>query len=260
MSNLIDLDHDDSIQMALAQIIWWGLGLTMIYDTAERVFHLPHLWAIAMYSSLMIISAWLRVRAMTVVGVLLLPVLLATIYFSWRGGISGQGYGAQWTQMLSTKGKEYMGWLLLVAGSFITGQFMLSRSSAAKKWLPYVGVLSLGLGAYMTINAAIIDMQLNGQSNMTFLIVQQSSYFIWLIGVSSKPPKTAQEVSRRRVIFVFPRLPMKPTVLLLGTAFFVGYDAIVLQMAVGWQCITMLLPPIAMVFRHKWIHYFSFYS
>lgn len=246
--------------MALAQIIWWGIGLTMIYDISETVLHSSHAFAIALYSSLMIISAWLRVRAMTVIAIFLLPALLATLYFLFFDGINGQHAFAHWTQMLHVKAIEYIGWLLLVAGSFITGQFMLGGEFPYKKLLSTLGLVCLGAGAYMMIDSAIISMQESGQSNMTFLIVQQSSYFMWLIGVSSKPPASTQEASRRRAIFTFPRLPIKPTVLILGTIFFVGYDYLVQQLALGWQYLSMILPPIAMMFRHKWIRYFTFCS
>jgi hypothetical protein len=253
-------DLDDSLQMALAQIVWWGIGLTLIYDTAETVFGCAHSLAIALYSSLMIVSAWLRVRAMTWIAVLLLPTLLATLYLLFFEGVPGEGLLALWTQMVNVKAIEYIGWLLLVAGSFITGQFMLGNSSPYRTALSFLGLACLLSGGYMMVDSAIISMQASGQSNMTFLVVQQSSYFMWLVGVSSKPPTSSQEVSRRQAIFTFPRLPVKPTVLVIGTLFFVGYDVFIQKLAVGWQYLSMILPPIAMIFRHKLIRYFTFCS
>lgn len=174
----IELHQNDSIQMTLAQIIWWGFGLTMIYDTAEIVFHCPYIGAMVIYSSLMIISTWLNVYAMIMMTFIALPTLMVIIYLS--------SWGVQWIQMLNMKSIEYIGWSLLMMSSFIT----------VKQWLSF---------------------------------------------------------------FIFPRVPVKPTILFLGTAFFVGYDYIVLQISGQWQYVSMLVPLIAIVFRHRGVRHFSFW-
>lgn len=232
-----------SLQMVCAQILWWGVGLTLAYDVAETLFHWPHWLAMSLYGCLMIVSAWLGVRAMTIVGAMLVPALLAAIYFSIVEAVPGSSLFALWTQLMSIKAFEYIGWFLLVLGSFISGH---------KKRLSIMGIVSLALGAYMMIHFAVSQMHVSGQSNMTFVIVQQGSYFMWLIGVSSKSPRSTREAWRRRAIFVFPRLPVKPFVLLAGTALVVGYDMLAQTLTGAWAYLMMVLPPLAMMLTHKW--------
>jgi len=230
--------------MVCAQILWWGVGLTLAYDVAETLFHWPHWLAMSLYGCLMIVSAWLGVRAMTTIGTMLVPALLAAIYFSFCEAVPGTNLFALWTQLMSTKAFEYIGWFLLVLGSFISGH---------KKRLSIIGLVSLALGAYMMIHFAVSQMHASGQSNVTFVIVQQGSYFMWLIGVSSKSPRSTREALRRRSIFIFPRLPVKPVVLLAGTALVVGYDMLAQTLTGVWAYLMMVLPPLAMMLIHRCI-------
>lgn len=238
--------------MMLAQIIWWGLGLTLLYDTVETIFHWPHWLAMVLYASSMIVSAWLGVRAMTWVGLCLLPALIAILYFSVCKGLAGDSGFALWTQMVSFKAFEYLGWLLLVLGSFVSSAVILGGQYQTRKLLSFIGLASLSVGGFMMIDFALSNMQASGQSDVMFVMVQQGSYFMWLLGVSTREPRTLHEASKRRALFVFPRLPVKPIVLLLGTLLVVGYDYVAQHLFGLIQYFFVMLPPVTMMLIRRW--------
>lgn len=237
--------------MMFAQIIWWGLGLTLLYDTLETTLHLPHWVAMVVYASSMIVSAWLGLRAMTCLGIAFLMPLVATIYFSLHEGLTGTSTFALWTQMVNMKASEYLGWLLLVFGSFVSSAVIFSGQYQTRKLLTLIALASLSAGGFMMVSYALSSMQSSGNGDMMFMVVQQSSYFMWLLGVSSREPRSASEATSGRALFVFPRLPVKPTVLLIGTLLVVGYDYMAQHIMGPLQYGVLLLPPLSMMLLRR---------
>lgn len=232
--------------MLTAQILWWGLGLTLSYDICESLLHWPHWMAMASYAALMIASTWFGLRSMVLIAFLTFPSLLGILYFSAFDVLAGTSFVALWSQLLASKLLEYLGWFLMVLGSFINA----ADGNAKKITISTLACYAcLALGSILMITSAVQLAQNNDPAKQLFIGVQQISYFLWAFGLTSA--KITQAKPEKPSI----KLPSKYFLLIAGTIGIVIYDWMFLSIS-GWiQCGFMLLPPFALLLISR---YFSF--
>lgn len=240
---------DGKSAMLVAQILWWGLGLTLAYDICESLLHWPHWMAMVLYSALMIASTWFGLRSMILIACLTLPSLLGVIYFSIFEAMTGTSLLALWSQLLTSKLLEYLGWFLMVLGSFVNGAGYYSHPRKITM-ISFACYMCLAIGGIMMIASAVQLAQNSAPAKQLFIAVQQASYFLWVFGLTSakmtKPQERAQQKQRIK-------LPSKYFLLIIGTIGIVIYDWLFLSIS-GWaQCGFMLLPPFALLLLSKYV-------
>lgn len=194
-----------------SQILWWGFGVTLCYDITESLLGWPHYQAIMLYSALMIMGSWLGPMSILLVGLFTLPSLIATLYFSCLGALPGESVIALWTQLLVEHTFDYLGWFLMVMGSFINGidnQRLTHRGAS-------IGCLILG--ALFMLTAAVYNSLAGNFSEKMFLLVEQGSYFLWIIGLTNQQPKSKCTLFKNKML-------QRLLILLIGVIAMLIYD------------------------------------
>src|SRR5688572_26665720 len=86
-----------------AQVVWWGMGVSLVYDVAEFIFHWPHFIVVGLYAGMMIASTWFGRRAMIAISFFTMPALCSILYFSATQALPGNSAWALWSQMSCLK-------------------------------------------------------------------------------------------------------------------------------------------------------------
>lgn len=244
--------QQNSFFFIAAQIIWWGMGISLFYDIAESILSWPHLVVVSLYSSLMIASTWFGVRVMFVLSMITLPALLSLMYFSFVQPLSGDTLWALWSRMLTAKSVEYVSWLLLLTGSFAsvahsrtanhkTGHYFHLTSAIALAG--FVGGLSLMF--FAGLNSVIASTQ----TDIVLILAQQGSNIVWVMGLAKSPVKGNSTHSVTRLS----KTSLRWLLLFVGTLGAIFYDWLShSQYMMGWlQYPSVFLPPLVMMLIWK---------
>lgn len=230
-----------------AQILWWGLGLTLAYDICEVIFHWPHWMAIVLYSALMISSSWFRNDVLVLIGLLTLPSLLGTAYFTVFPAHQGTPFIGSWGVLLNLKSYEYLGWFFMVLGSFINAMLVPSKKN---RLIKVVCCLSIILGGLMMLKSAMVAAQFKEPPERVFILLQQVSYFLWIFGVSSTQAKqTKPKVKSKN--------PMRLAILCAGILIMLLFDIIFLNTTGIMKYIVVFLPPLSIMILSKYLSFLS---
>ncbi len=239
-----------SYSMLSAQIIWFGVGLTLFSDTAEKIFNCPHLVVVALSAMLMIASAWFSLRALLALCLVTLPCVISMMYFSVGEAVPGSEPLALWTQMLSMKSLEYTSGLLIMMGYYIrpvsmTPDVNVKKFSAAKVLAALGFLLGNGIIIYSSMKVSMADSEV---SFATALAEQGSTILgLLLLGFSARSAN-AQRISQLgSLISQFTQLPVRGLMLVVGMlcAIFTDWYS---QYLYGWMYYaSTLIPPLAMI-------------
>lgn len=238
--------------MLTAQILWWGLGLTLAYDICESLLQWPHWIAMTLYSALMIASTWFGLRSMILIAFFTLPSLLGVFYFSAFDVLTGTSFIALWSQLLANKLLEYLGWFLMVLGGFINAADNTKKITIST----FVCYACLAIGGTLMLASAVQLAQNSDPAKQLFIGVQQISYFLWIFGLTSTKITQSQAKQEKpkpqKPSF---KLPSKYFLLIAGTIGIVIYDWMFLNIS-GWmQCGFMLLPPFALLLLSRYVSF-----
>ncbi|MBS0289300.1 MAG: hypothetical protein JSS07_04595 [Proteobacteria bacterium] len=255
-SHSINIDAAcSSYSMMTAQIIWFGIGLTLVADTAETIFHCPHLLAVAFSAMLMMASAWFSMRALLALCAVTLPGLLALMYFSWALAPSGTEVLALWTQMLSVKSLEYTSGFFIMMGSCIRP---LSATKAHSR-ISLATVLA-GLG-FLVGNGLVImssmktSMAADSQLDFASSLAEQGSTILGLclLGFSARATSLKRMSQLGTYLSSITKLPVRGVLLMVGALSAVFTDWYCQYLAGWFYYASILLPPLALVLMSKFL-------
>lgn len=242
----LSAQSNPSYSVVASQIIWFGIGLSLLSDTLESFLHWPHLLAVALSSCLMIASAWIGIRSMVILSAFLLPVILSSVFLSLAQVDQTSGFLGLWTQMVRLKSIEYISGLFLVMGSIIGTSANGKKSNTG----PIVACLGFAVGnglmVFSDLNYAIAD----GQASIMPILAQHGSSMLGLclLGLSARTSSNSKLSICGKVISQFTRIPLRGVVLVAGTASAVYFDWC-FQYVVGWpQYVGLCVPPLILMF------------
>ncbi len=216
----------------LTQIVWFSIGLSLFYDTAETVFHVPHRLAVALYSVLMVGSAWMGVRVMVILCLLSIPPFLGTLYFSFTHALPGESLLALWSQMVSAKSIEYTSGLMIMMGSMI-GCVSISTQAKGKKINIALVLSMLGIivGNGLVVYSGVVY-DLSSGTDLNTMIGHQT---ITVLGVMLYAMNT-KKTTYKSYAFYGQRFPLslRIAILALGILTAILYDWFS-QYFIGWM-------------------------
>lgn len=246
----IDTSPSKNISWLLVatQIIWFGVGLSVIYDLAETIFHWHHLMAVAIYSGLVILSTWIGIRAIMILSLLTLPAILSMVYFSWAQPLMGDGMLALWTQMISKKSLEYSSYLLIMMGGF--GCVHTSRHSNKKL---NVGAMIACVGVLVGNGLMLLLGRQSGETQMLLILAQQwpSILALCMLGLICKRVARASLKSERGLGFTLSTFQLRALVLVFGTLGSVLCNWAASIVGDWLQHVSFYLPWIALLFMGR---------
>jgi len=222
-----------SFLMIVAQLIWFGLGLSLLYDITEMLLHWPHLVVVVLYAGLMISTPWMGPRVMVSLSLLSLPAILSGLYFAITAPLPGDSFFALWSQMTSTKTVEYLGWMLVMMGYYISS----ARSN--------IGTLVTGVG-FLVGNGLVVYAG-------DYAAATQGSYILGLIllALCAKIASQTKLVCVSRHVSRVTKIPTKMMMLLAGICSYMLYDWYY-QYLDGWALhASSICPPLIFIVLMK---------
>lgn len=250
-TNNISSSSSASFSLVAAQIIWFGIGLSLLADIAETLLHWHHLLAVALSSALMIASTWFGLRSIVILSTLVVPAMLAVVYFALTQTTPEEGLLDLWTQMVRVKSMEYFSGLLIIMGGFIKGSSSKTSLQPAKKidLKSVVACLGFGAGNGLVVLTAVNGAVADGTEIVPILAQQGSSILgLCLLGLSAKTSSFSTLSNCGRLISEYTKIPLRLVVLFAGTVCAVYFDWCSQYMSVGWlQYMSMCLPPLILL-------------
>lgn len=247
-----------SVPLMGAQILWFGIGMTLFSDTTETILQWPHQCVVAISSGLMIASAWFGVRAMLALCALTLPAIFSVMYFSLTQAMPGSDPLALWTQMVSVKSLEYMSGFLIMMGTCIrTTSVQPSITPSAKKINVALVLACLGfvLGNILYIFSSMKASMADNQSDFLSALAEQGSTILGLclLAFSARASSHNRLSTLGTTLCQTTKLPLRGLILVVGVLCAVISDWYS-QYLVGWlQYASVLIPPLAIMLMGRFL-------
>lgn len=256
----ISVKSDDALPFSalfvFSQIIWYSVGLSLIYDVTERIWHWPHMLVAGVYGGMLVASAWLnRSLVKWFSGVtLLLVACLAYLAFNKVG--SQNLFIKGLIDIMASRYIDYTSWTF-VMGSSILGCLSLIWSVKDKQinLALWIALISFLLGCAIAIMPEAQVLHAKG-ANMEAILASQGMTIVWLAywgmpmrGYNQK----GNEGFLNKAIAKYARLPIRSVLLTMGAISYVFYDW-ACQYLATWLQIIWYFAPIALYFytqKHK---------
>lgn len=244
-----------SHSLVIAQILWFGIGVTLFSDTAEKILNWPHLLVVALSSLLMIASAWFSLRALLVLCLATLPGILSALYFSLKHQVPGTEGLALWTQMISMKSMEYISGLLIMMGYCIRPQAQPNSSTKKMNWSTVLACLGFMLGNALVIASSMKVSMADNQVSFSTALAEQGSTIVGLLllGFSARSANAQKLSQLGNILSRFTKFPLKGLVVIVGVSCAIFTDWFS-QYLYGWlYYASSLFPPLAMIIVSKFL-------
>ncbi|MBS0286949.1 MAG: hypothetical protein JSR17_06615 [Proteobacteria bacterium] len=238
-----------SYSMLSAQILWFGVGVTLFYDTAETILHWNHYLVVALSAMLMILSTWFSLRALLVLCVATLPAILSMTYLGAQVQ-PGEAPLTLWTQMLSMKSLEYVSGFLIMMAYYIRPAPQHPMVNTNKWRISTIfACVAMIVGNALVILSYMKTSMTDNQVTFGAALAEQSSTIVGLclLGLTASAANV-QKVSQLGSLFShYTKVPLKVLMLVVGTlcAIFVDWYS---QYLSGWlYYASSLLPPLVII-------------
>lgn len=246
-----------SVSLISAQILWFGIGMSLFSDTTETILHWPHQWVVALSSGLMIASVWFGIRAMIALCALTLPAIFSVLYFSFTQAVPGNDPLALWSQMVSVKSLEYMSGFLIMMGTCIRSASPSLATPSSKKLNLATLIAGFGFvtGNFLVIFSSMKASMSGSQTDFTTALLEQGSTILGLclLGFTARASSSRNLSHLGTMLYQVTTIPLRGMILLVGVLCAVASDWYS-QYLVGWlQYASVLIPPLAIVLVGKFL-------
>jgi hypothetical protein len=223
----------------LSQIIWYSVGLSLIYDVTERLLHWPHLAVAGAYGGLLVASAWLSRRAVKMLSIATLLVILSVAcQFNFMNGF---------VKMLAGRFVEYSSWVLVMTSSVLLGCVTLVWVVKDKKinLALWIALTSFTLGCAIAILPEATVMHAKG-ADVESILASQGASLIWLAhwGMPMRTSGRSQESMLNKMIARYARLPLRTVILTMGALSYIVYEWACQSLSIWLQALWLFFPVI----------------
>ncbi len=254
----LEVKADDALPFSLififSQILWYSVGLSVIYDVTERILHWPHLMVAGAYGGMLVASAWLSRRlvkwfsALTVVllvGVAAVALAKANYNLAFLQGL---------VAILQSRYIDYCSWFF-VMGSSILGCLSVVWIKDDKKinLALWVALMSFLLGCAIAIMPEATLMRAKG-ADLETILASQGLTIVWLVywGMPMKSyGQKGNEGYLNKLIAKYLKLPMRTIILTMGAVSYIFYDWACQYLATWLQIIWFFAPVVVYFYMQK---------
>lgn len=236
-----------------SQIIWYSVGLSLIYDVAERIWHWPHLVVAGIYGGMLVASAWLSRRAVKIFTTLTLALLVCVAYYAFAEN-SQVAIMQGLVKVMASRYVDYCSWVF-VMGSSILGCLSLIWVVKDKQinLALWIALFSFLLGCAIAILPEAAVMRAKG-ADMESILASQGLSLIWLAywGMPMRGHnQKGNEGVVNKAIAKYARLPIRTVLLSMGAISYIFYDWACQYLATWLQIIWYFLPIVIYFYTQK---------
>ncbi len=253
----IAVKSDDALPFCtlfiISQIFWYSVGLSVIYDVAERLWHWPHLMVAGVYGGMLVASAWLSRRMVKICSALTVLLLLCIGYYSCAGQDCQLGFMQGLVNVMASRYIDYTSWLF-VMGSSILGCLSLVWMVNDKQinLALWMALLSFLVGCSIAILPQASAMYATG-ANMESIFATQGMNLIWLAywGVPMRCSQKGHEGFFNKLLAKYLPLPKRTIILTMGALSYIFYDWACQYLATWLQIIWFFAPVVLYFYLQK---------
>ena len=239
-----------------SQIIWYSVGLSLIYDVTERLWHWPHFIVAGVYGGMLVASAWLNRSLVKWLSSLTLLIVACLAYLVVAKTSCQEPFLKGLVDIMATRFVDYTSWVF-VMGSSILGCLSLVWYVKDKQinLALWIALFSFLLGCAIAILPEAQVLHAKG-ADMETILASQGLTIIWLAywgmpmrGYNQK----GNEGFLNKTIAKYARLPIRTVLLTMGAISYIFYDW-ACQYLATWLQIIWYFAPIALYFymqKHK---------
>lgn len=239
-----------------SQILWYSVGLSIIYDVSERIWHWPHVIVAGIYGGMLVASAWLNRVAVKWLSGLTMLLVAGFSYLALTKATFQNHFVQGLVDIMASRSTEYTSWFF-VMGSSILGCLTVIWHTKDKQinlalWL---ALLSFLLGCAIAILPEATVMHAKGVDLETIL-ASQGLTIVWLVywGMPMKGyNRKGNEGFLNKAIAKYARVPLRSVLVAMGAVSYVFYEW-ACQYLATWLQIIWYFAPIALYFylqKHK---------
>ncbi|MGE3319212.1 MAG: hypothetical protein AB7I18_07935 [Candidatus Berkiella sp.] len=233
-----------------SQILWYSVGLSIIYDVSEKVWHWPHTLVAACYGGMLVASTWLNRSAVKWLSSLTLVLILGFAYLALTKTTFQNHLAQGLVDIMANRKVDYASWFF-VMGSSILGCLTVIWQTKDKHinlalWL---ALFSFLLGCAIAILPEAQTMRAKG-ADLETIMASQGLTIIWLVywGMPMKGyNQKGNEGFLNRAIAKYARIPLRTVLVAMGAISYVFYDW-ACQYLATWLQIIWYFAPIAIYF------------
>lgn len=234
--------------LLLSQIFWYSIGLSLIYDITERMWHWPHLLVIGSYGGMLVASAWLSHRAVKIFSIVtLLALFVIALFAIWPS--TELGFMHELVTILASRRIDYASWLFVMGCSFL-GRLSVVWHVKDKQleFGAWIALASFLIGCAIAMLPQVIAMYATG-ANLEAIISSQGLTLIWLAywAMPTRCNPKANEGYVNRTLIKYLKLPKNTIILMMGAFSYVFYDWACQYLAI-WLQIIWFFAPVAIYF------------
>lgn len=239
--------------LIVCQIIWYGLGLSLIYDTTERLWHWPHLMVAGLYGGMMLASMALSRRTFMMLGFITIVNFLLIFLPLYMGIEASIDIYKDWFKMLEGRHADYLCWGLVMASSVLGGRSL--DLNLTKAWKVYYRILA-GSAFIAGCGFGILPSTQNLMSSgepWNDIALSQTINFIWLAywGMPMKPIRQVEDGRMSRFFVDYLKLPLIAAILIMGAGSYMAYDWVFRALPLWMQLAWLVLPIFAYCIYRK---------
>jgi hypothetical protein len=236
-----------------SQIFWYSVGLSLLYDMTESMWHWPHIMVIAFYGGMLVASAWLSHLAVKTCAGLTLLLVLVISYFSFFGQSTDLGFMNGLVSIMSGRCIDYTCWVF-VMGSSILGRLTLVWTINKKKinLAVWIALASFLIGCSISILPQVTVMLAQGD-NLESILASQGLNLIWLAywGMPMRGNPKNNDGFLNQTIAKYVKLPKRYIILTMGALSYVFYDWACQYLATWLQIIWFFAPVVLYFYIQK---------
>ncbi len=250
----IEVKSEDALPFSaliiLSQIFWYSIGLSLLYDVTERMWHWPHMMVIAVYGGMLVASAWLSHVAVKTCSAVTLLLMLAIAYYTFSGQPTSLSFMQGLVSILSARSIDYCCWIFVMGASIVGGRLSMTwhvndKQIKLELWLALVCFL---VGCSISMWPQVITMYAHGD-NLESILASQGLNLIWLAywGMPMKYNQKNNDGYLNQTIAKYIKLPKRSIILVVGALSYVFYDW-ACQYLSCWLQIIWFFAPVAVYF------------
>jgi|GEM_PF-3623841 len=239
-----------SAMFIFSQIIWYSVGLSIIYDVSERLWHWPHMIVAGVYGGMLVASAWLSRPLVKWFSGLTLVLVACIACLAFAKANCQNLFIKGLVDIMTSRCVDYTSWMF-VMGSSILGCLSLIWYVKDKQinLALWVALFSFLLGCVIAIMPEAAVMHAKG-SDMEAILASQGLTIVWLAywgmpmrGYNQK----GNEGFLNKAIAKYAKLPIRSVLLAMGAISYIFYDW-ACQYLATWLQIIWYFAPIALYF------------
>lgn len=249
---------DDALPFSLlfifSQILWYSVGLSVIYDVTERIWHWPHLVVAGVYGGMLVASAWLSRRAVKWFSGLTVILLAVVATVALAKANFHQEFLQGLVAILKSRYIDYCSWFF-VMGSSILGclSVVWIKDDKQVNLALWVALVSFLLGCAIAIMPEATQMRSKG-ADLETILASQGLTIIWLV-YWGMPMRSyggkGNEGYLNRFIAKYLKLPMRTIILTMGAVSYIFYDWVCQYLATWLQIIWFFAPVVVYFYMQK---------